>query len=360
MSKGKVLDLTGGGPAPGHNAVIYAATKRLLTAGYEVFGCLDGWKGLIQGKFKQLGFDDIDRVFLRGGTIIGTSRTDLRKYKMGEKKLDVTADAAEIVRSLNFTAVIALGGNDTTSVAADLYAKYNVPVICGPKTIDNDLWGTCQSYGFDTAANTVAKLIASMHDDFASTHYVGVFEVMGRDNGSLPLYSGVAGGAHVVLIPEYPQTIESVVARINAAHLKYGYCIVVVAEELNMPELKKLVEDGAEKDAFGNTPIAKRKKGWSQIIAEEIQKRSALEARHIVIGHLCRGGSPSVADTIMCLRIGTKLFNLIEERSFGHLVTWGDPPGIFPLVDTIDSNGVGRTRVVSEQIYNEMMALLPI
>jgi 6-phosphofructokinase len=361
-SKGKVLILTGGGPAPGHNAVIYAATKLLLEAGYEVIGCLDGWKGLIKGLYRPLNFDSIDRIHTRGGTVLGTSRTDPRKMKDegGKQKKDVTPQVANFIKKEGFVAVIALGGNDTTSVAAALFDKHGVPMLCGPKTIDNDLWGTPQTYGFDTAVNTVARLIGSMHDDFESTHYVGVFEVMGRNNGSLALYGGYTARVHDILIPEFPRPIESVVTRVQAAHKRYGYAFVAVAEELRMQELTGHLLDGAPRDAFDNVQISLRTKGWAQVIAEEITERAKLTARHIVLGHLCRGGPPSQADTIMCSRIGTKLFKLIESGTFGQLVTWGDPPGTFPLIDTVDESGEGKTRGVPEDIYREIMALLPV
>jgi len=362
MNKGKVLVLTGGGPAPGHNAVIYAACKLLLEAGYQVIGCLDGWKGLIQGLHCEVDFDFIDRIYLRGGTKLCTSRTNLRKVKVDGQndKQDLTGQVADYIKREGIIAVIALGGNDTTSVAAALFAKYGVPVLCGPKTIDNDLWGTVQCYGFDTAANTVAELIRGMHDDFASTHYVGVFEIMGRNNGSLALFGGIAGGAHIVLIPEFPQSIESVIERVKAAHKRYGYCIVAVAEELNMDELSGHLMDGAPRDAFDNVQISKRTKGWAQIIAEEIEERAKLTARHVVLGHLCRKGVPSVADMIMCLRIGTKIFDLIENATFGKLVTWGNPPGTIDLSETVDEHGEGKTQRVSEELYRTLTALLPV
>ncbi len=357
MAKKRVLILTGGGPAPGHNAVIYAVAKRLLDNRHEVIGCLDGWKGLIEGNIQQLTLKEIDRIYLRGGTILYTSRTNLRKVKVDGKNKDLTGLAAEFIKSLDIDLVVALGGNDTTTVAAYLSKNYGIKIICGPKTIDNDLWGTDQCYGFDTAANTVANLLREMHDDFKSTRYVGVFEIMGRDSGFLTLYGGMSGGAHLILIPEFPLSIDEIITRTIAIHKRYGYCMIAAAENLNMPELADNLGSGT-KDAFGNISIAERSKGWAEVIAEQIKLRSGLQARHNVIGHLCRKGAPSAADTMMCLRIGTKIFELIEQDASGQLVTWGNPPGIIQLSETVDEAGIGKIRTVPEVLYKEIMALL--
>ncbi|MFA6410142.1 MAG: ATP-dependent 6-phosphofructokinase [Candidatus Buchananbacteria bacterium] len=356
IRKKRLAILTGGGPAPGFNAVIYGAAKAALDAGWEVLGIRDGWKGVLDGRTMELDYTAIEGIQIRGGTILGTSRTNLAKVKVGKQTVDKIAEGAGLIREMGLDALIANGGEDTISVAERLWQEHQIPVICTPKTIDGDVCGTERTYGLDTAANWVGRAIAGLHEDFASTHYVAVVEVMGRKAGWLPLYGGIAGGAHMILVPEFPRTIEDICQNVARIYKQFGYCIIAVAEELNMDDLAGHISESGGADNFGHAQIALREKGWAKVIADEIVERIKLGARPVVLGHAQRGGPPSAFDVAMCLQLGQTAFTSALHGVFGKLISW---QGEKPVPVDLALAGGGKTRQVPRELYEALIATLP-
>ena len=351
--------LTGGGPAPGFNAVIYGIVKPALDAGWEVLGIFDGWKGVLDGtKNRLLTYQDIQGIYTASGTILGTSRTNLAKVKVeGGHNMNFMPEGARIIREvLKLDVLVANGGEDTISVAERLWREHKIPVICTPKTIDGDVCGTERTYGLDTAANWVGNVIRGIHADFASTHYIAVVEVMGRKAGWLPLFGGIAGGAHDILIPEKSRSIAELADNVSRLHRQLGYCIIVVAEELEMTELTNRVSEGEDMDSFGHNPIALREKGWGKVIAEKLGEITGLTVRPIVLGHAQRGGPPSAYDIAMCLQIGQKVFELAQSGTFGKLVAWKNEQ---PVPVDLSLAGGGKFKPVPPEVYEPLLACLP-
>src|SRR3989338_3361105 len=254
--------LTGGGPAAGLNAVIYGATKAAHEAGYGVIGIRYGWRGILDGQIMEITPARISGIANKSGTILGTSRTNLTRVKIGKgsKTEDKTQEVPVFMKTHKLCGLIAIGGEDTISVAEILYKQFDLPVVCAPKTIDGDVCGTDRTFGLDTASNWVANAIRGIHEDFASTGYVAVVEIMGRNAGWLSLFGGIAGGAHVILIPELTYEVENIVLQVKKAYDQFGYCLVAAAEELKIHELEHHLQEGREADAFGHKQIALRER----------------------------------------------------------------------------------------------------
>src|SRR5438034_4563809 len=241
--------LTGGGDCPGLNAVIRAAGRRVMTRGGEVVGVREGWKGLIEGLFEPLGPREISGLLPRGGTILGTTRTNPFKVDGGVDKVLASFEREGL------DALVAIGGEDTLGVATRLYAEHDFPVVGVPKTIDNDLSGTDYTFGFDTAVTVATEAIDRLHTTAESHNRVMVVEVMGRHAGWIAVTSGIAGGADVILIPEQPVDYEEVADGIRKRHARgKNFSIVVVSEGCELPGL----EDTGEVDAFGHVTLAHR------------------------------------------------------------------------------------------------------
>ena len=305
--------LTGGGDCPGLNAVIRATGRRLLDNGWDVLGIRAGWRGLIDGKFEPLGAREISGILPRGGTIIGTSRTNPYKLEGG-----VDAVLRTFAES-GLDALVAIGGEDTLGVAARLHEERGFPVVGVPKTIDNDLSATDYTFGFDTAVWICTEAIDRLHTTAESHNRVMVVEVMGRHTGWIAVMSGIAGGADVILIPEQPLTVEDACTEISRRHAKgKDFSIVVVSEGYELTyasgERRQVTQEDAT-DAFGHVRLG----GVGDALAREIEERTGYETRVTVLGHVQRGGSPTPGDRVLATRYGLKAADLVLGGSWGRM-----------------------------------------
>jgi 6-phosphofructokinase 1 len=315
--------LTGGGDCPGLNAVIRATTRRLLEAGWEVVGVREGWKGLVDGLTEPLGPREISGILPRGGTIIGTSRTNPYKVDGGVEKVLATIQSEEL------DALVAIGGEDTLGVAARLNAEHGVHVVGVPKTIDNDLSGTDYTFGFDTAVFIATEAIDRLHTTAESHNRVMVVEVMGRHTGWIAVMSGIAGGADVILIPEQPMTVDECCTELRRRHEKgKDFSIVVVSEGY---ELEGIGEAG-DIDQFGHIRLSER--GVGAELARQIEEQTGYETRVTVLGHVQRGGSPTPHDRVLATRYGLKAAELVLAERWGQMAALrGDSIVDVPLAE---------------------------
>jgi len=311
--------LTGGGDCPGLNAVIRAVARRSWARGHEVVGVREGWRGMIDQTFLPLGRAEISGILPRGGTIIGTTRTNPYKVDGG---VDAVRAAFEQIDAL-----VAIGGEDTLGVAARLYKEFDANVVGVPKTIDNDLSGTDYTFGFDTAVAVCTEAIDRLHTTAESHNRVMVVEVMGRHVGWIAVYSGIAGGADMILIPEKPVDFDEVCDEIKKRHAGgKNFSIVVISEGCELPG----ADDKGEVDQFGHKLLAKR--GVGERLGEEIESRTGYETRVTVLGHVQRGGSPTPRDRILATRFGLKAADLVAAGDFGKMAALrGDDIVAVPL-----------------------------
>jgi 6-phosphofructokinase 1 len=318
--------LTGGGDCPGLNAVIRAVVRKGVGSyGHEFVGFRDGWRGPIEGATSALDINAVRGILPRGGTILGTSRTN-------PYKVDGGTDAIRTqLQKLNVDALIAIGGEDTLGVAKRL-TDDGIPVVGVPKTIDNDLGATDYTFGFDTAVNIAMEAIDRLHTTAESHHRALIVEVMGRHAGWIALHAGLAGGANVILIPERPFDIAKVCAYIEHRFQDHYAPIVVVAEGAVPAEGTMALATG-EIDAFGHVRLG----GIGQQIADEIEKRTGKEARTAVLGHIQRGGTPTAYDRVLATRFGLHAIDAAHEGDFGKMVALrGTDIVRVPLSDATD------------------------
>jgi 6-phosphofructokinase 1 len=300
--------LTGGGDCPGLNAVIRAVVRESDAAGWDAVGILEGWRGLVEGSYRELALRDVSGILPRGGTILGTSRTNPFKLDGAVEKV------LENIRARELDAIVAIGGEDTLGVAERLYREHQVPVVGVPKTIDNDLSGTDYTFGFDTAVTIATEAIDRLHTTAESHNRVMVVEVMGRHAGWIAVMSGIAGGADVILIPEQPVDYDEVAEALRKRHARGKNFSIVVASE--GAELPGLADDG-DVDAFGHVTLSKR--GVGDVLAREIEQRTGFETRVTVLGHIQRGGSPTPRDRVLATRFGLKAAQLALQGEFGTM-----------------------------------------
>src|SRR6266496_2312273 len=300
--------LTGGGDCPGLNAVIRAVARRSLDRGSEVVGVREGWRGLVDGRFEPLGPREVSGLLPRGGTVLGTSRTNPYRIEGG-----VDAVLASFQRQ-GLDALVAIGGEDTLGVAARLHAEHGFPVVGVPKTIDNDLSATDYTFGFDTAVFICTEAIDRLHTTAESHNRVMVVEVMGRHTGWIAVMSGIAGGADVILIPEHPISVEEACDDIRRRHERgKDFSIVVVSEGYELEGMA----DESEVDQFGHVRLSER--GVGARLAGEIGARTGYETRVTVLGHVQRGGSPTPRDRVLATRYGLKAADLVHEGRWGRM-----------------------------------------
>jgi ATP-dependent phosphofructokinase / diphosphate-dependent phosphofructokinase len=300
--------LTGGGDCPGLNAVIRAVARRSWSRGDEVIGVREGWRGMVEQLFEPLGPREVSGILPRGGTIIGTTRTN--PYNVDGGVEGVKCSFAEL------DALVAIGGEDTLGVASRLYDELGAPVVGVPKTIDNDLSGTDYTFGFDTAVAICTEAIDRLHTTAESHNRVMVVEVMGRHAGWIAVHSGIAGGADVILIPERPVDLDEVTRELQRRHSSgKNFSIVVVSEGCELPG----AEDQGEVDQFGHKLLAKR--GVGDRLGAEIEDRTGFETRVTVLGHVQRGGSPTAYDRILATRFGLKAADLVAAGEFGQMAS---------------------------------------
>ena len=316
--------LTGGGDAPGLNAVIRAIVRRSLPRGYRMVGIRHGWRGLLDRETVELDAKATSGILHRGGTILGTSRTN--PYKKVEDARRVEANFT----ALGLDALVAMGGEDTLGVAAKL-SKAGFPVVGVPKTIDNDLSGTDTTFGFDTAVSIATEAIDRLHTTAESHDRVIVCEVMGRHAGWIALHSGMAGGADAILVPERPIDIEAVCAAVKRRQARgLHFSIIVAAEGAMLPsgEVKK----AADIDAFGHVKLG----GIGERLAREIEARTGFETRSVQLGHVQRGGTPTAFDRWLGSRYGLLAADMVHEGRFGMMAAYRS--GVFvpvPLASAV-------------------------
>ncbi len=327
----KVGVLTGGGDCPGLNAVIRAVVRKGVFHYRDTFvGFLEGWRGLLDDKTMPLDLSSVAGILPRGGTILRTSRTNPAKREDGLQR------CIDVLRAHSCDALVAIGGDDTLSVAQKLHQK-GVKVVGVPKTIDNDLAGTDFTFGFDTAVNIATGAIDRVHTTAEAHNRVIVVEVMGRDAGWIALYSGIAGGADVILIPEQPFDVDKVAESIKQRHARGRYfSIVVAAEGARFADGKAATQDGgANVDEFGHLRLG----GIGNALAQEIEKRTGYETRSVVLGHIQRGGSPSAFDRVLATRYGLGAIDMVHRGEFGKMAALrGNKIVSVPISDAIASN----------------------
>lgn len=338
---------TGGGDAPGLNAVIRAAVKSaILKYKWKVIGIPDGFDGLIwPEKSYELTLKDVSGILPRGGTILGTTnRGNPFKYCTVENGKETTRDISDEViansRKLGIDAVISIGGEGSQAIALALYRR-GMQIVGVPKTIDNDLSSTEVTFGFDTALTTATDAVDKIHTTAESHHRIMVVEVMGRDAGWIALEAGIAGGAHVILIPEIPFTIENVCQYVKQRE-SYGkrFTIVVVAEGVKLPaELKENRRAGSVGNLVGNAIAASANK----------------EVRVSVLGHIQRGGTPTAYDRILATRFGVAAVDLIAEGGFGKMVCLRS--GRIEAVDIVQAIGQLKTVNPNGQLVQAAKAI---
>jgi len=306
--------LTGGGDCPGLNAVIRAVVRRgAQEFGLEFVGFRDGWRGPLEADTMPLDVQAVRGILPRGGTILGSSRTNPLKDSGGSGRSGI-ARIKDNLAGLGVDALIAIGGEDTLGVATRLYAE-GIPVVGVPKTIDNDLGATDYTFGFDTAVNIAMEAIDRLHTTAESHHRALIIEVMGRHAGWIALHSGMAGGANVVLIPEKPFSMEKVCAYVEHRFLDRYAPLVVVAEGAR-PEEENLALTDQRLDAFGHVRLG----GIGQMLADAIEKRTGKEARATVLGHIQRGGTPTAYDRVLATRFGVNAIRAVHDGAFGTMV----------------------------------------
>jgi len=331
--------LTGGGDAPGLNAVIRAAVRKGIDRyGYEMIGIRRGWAGLLEGDTEPLNLDSVSGILPRGGTILGTSRTNPYKVENGVEKVKDKA------KSLGLDALIAIGGEDTLGVANKLVKDGIKHIVGVPKTIDNDISATDFTFGFDTAVNIVTEAIDRLHTTAESHDRALVVEVMGRHAGWIATYGGMAGGADVILIPEEPFDINEVCKLIQNRHKRgKNFSIVVVAEGALPKDAQEFVTKEQTLDAFGHVKLG----GIGDVLSKEIEKRTGFETRAVVLGHIQRGGSPTAFDRVLGTRFGIAAIDLVHDKDFGKMVALhGNKIVGVPL-----EKAVAKLKTVDKELY---------
>ena len=329
--------LTGGGDCPGLNPVIRAVTRRAIQAGMTVIGIRNGWKGLIEGHVTPLDLESVSGILPKGGTILGTSRTNPYKRPEDIQRL------RETVARLKLDALIAIGGEDTLGVAAKL-ANEGVKLVGVPKTIDNDLSMTDFTFGFDTAVNVAMEAIDRLHTTAESHHRIMVAEVMGRHAGWIATYAGIAGGADFILIPEQPIDIDEVCDVIKKRHSRgKDFSIIVVAEGAQFKQASNVVQE-QKLDEFGHVRLG----GIGDLLGKMIEERTGFETRVTVLGHIQRGGSPTAFDRVLGTRFGVKAVELVLEGRFGSMVSLQGNK----IVSVPIAQATGALKTLDMNLYN--------
>jgi len=329
--------LTGGGDCPGLNPAIRAVVGRASQYGIHSTGIEEGWRGLVERLSRPLDFTDVEEILPLGGTILGTSRTNPLKDEQSMQAV------LRNISDLGLDAIVAIGGDDTLSVAAAL-AERGIKVVGVPKTMDNDIPLTDYTFGFDTAVTISVEAIERLRDTGRSHRRVMVLEVMGRNAGWVALWSGLAGGADWIAIPEVPLDLDELCDHLKALHERgKRYAVVVASESVDIPGL---AGDGAGKDEFGHEELKKR--GVGPFLADTIEERTGFETRATVIGHVQRGGSPTVFDRILATRMGVAAMDLVSKGIFGKMVALQQNE-----IVAVDLQAIaGKQKLVPRELYD--------
>jgi ATP-dependent phosphofructokinase / diphosphate-dependent phosphofructokinase len=330
--------LTGDGDCPGLNAVIRAIVRKSLNYGNTASGIRKSWKGILEKDVCPLPIDSVSDILDRGGTILGSSRTNPFKYEGGAAKI------MQHLRELRIDVLVTVGSHDTLLVAQKLYTEQGCPIVAIPKTIDNDLLVTDVTFGFNTALATVTEAIDRIHSTAESHDRVMIMEVMGRETGWIATYAGIAGGADCILIPEHPFQLEDVCKLIRKRHQRgKDFSIIVVAEGARPQDTTRFLMRTARADEFGHQQYS----GIGHFIAEEIERLTGFETRVTVLGHVQRGGSPTAFDRVLATRLGVKAAELAEAGTVGKMVVLRADQ-----VQTVDLTELDdQTRPVNPALY---------
>ncbi len=330
--------LTGGGDCPGLNAVIRAVVRKGVEVyGHEFVGFRDGWKGPLEGLTRELGVPQVRGILPRGGTILGSSRTNPFKVEGGLDRIRTN------LKELGIDALIAIGGEDTLGVATKLHTD-GVHVVGVPKTIDNDLNATDYTFGFDTAVNVAVEAIDRLHTTAESHHRALIVEVMGRHAGWIALHAGMAGGANVILIPEIPFDVEQVCAYVES-RFRTNYAPIIVVAEGAVPLAGQMITKDQTLDAFGHVRLS----GIGEWLAKAIEDKTGAEARTTVLGHIQRGGTPTAFDRWLALRFGLHAIDAVHEGHWGVMVSLrGTDVVRVPLVEA-----TAKLKTVDPSLYSE-------
>ncbi len=327
--------LTGGGDCPGLNHAIRGLVLRAGQLGHDVVGFRDGWKGVLEGDTVPLGREDVDGLHDVGGTMLGTSRTNVFKMDQGPERVKASLE------DLGVDALVGIGGEDTLGVLHKL-SELGVPAVGCPKTVDNDLDATDFTIGFDSSINIATQAIDRLHTTARSHHRCLVIEIMGRHAGWLTWYSGIAGGAHAILLPEEPIDLDRLltVVRERAGPDGRGYSIVVVSEGAKLGEGEEILQDPSL-DAFGHVKLG----GIGKRLAKLIEERTGVESRTVVPGHIQRGGPPSALDRVLATQFGWYAAELVDKGDFGKM-----PAAKSGRIEIVTlSEAVGRLKVVDTE-----------
>ena len=306
----KIGILTGGGDCPGLNPAIKGCVWAAEKFGYECVGITDGWKGLVEGLTTPLNRENTEYMIMKGGTMLGTSRTN------PFKKEDQVKKCLENFKKLDLYALVAMGGEDTLGVATRLYGEHKLNVVGVPKTMDNDLSATDYPFGFDTSVTKAMEAAEALMDTGRSHRRVMVLEVMGRHAGWVALFTAVASAADFVCIPEKEIDTAALLAKIKAAYSKKKFALVVTSEASSLPAVGE-GEQKRELDQFGHVILKDR--GMGERIASFIEKNTGFETRSAVIGHMQRGGAPTLFDRMLGVRVGVKAAELVRDGQFGQM-----------------------------------------
>jgi phosphofructokinase-like protein len=335
----RIAMLTGGGDCPGLNAVIRGVTRRALKEGWDVIGFRNGWAGAIGNDIIQIDRERVAGILHLGGTILGTSRTNPTDDQIETIVANINKDGID--------ALVAIGGDDTLSVALRLHKK-GVPIIGCPKTIDNDIGGTDQTFGFDTAVNIATEAIDRLHSTAEAHSRVLVVEVMGRQAGWIALYAGVAGGADVVLLPEFPMSLANICKIIKGRQANgKNFSIVAVAEGFKI-EGEDVTTQTKELDAFGHVRLG----GIADHLCKVIERETGIESRSVVLGHVQRGGTPTAYDRVLATRFGVNAADAAHAGEYGVMVSLrGQEIGRVALADA-----VRQLKLVPQSRYDDAAA----
>ncbi|MER7109575.1 6-phosphofructokinase [Streptomyces sp. NPDC000229] len=332
--------LTGGGDCPGLNAVIRAIVRKgVQEYGYAFTGFRDGWRGPLEGDIVRLDIPAVRGILPRGGTILGSSRTNPLTAEDGVRRIKDTLAKHDV------GALITIGGEDTLGVAARLCGEYGIPCVGVPKTIDNDLSATDYTFGFDTAVGIATEAIDRLHTTAESHMRVLVVEVMGRHAGWIALHSGLAGGANVILIPEQRFDVEQVCAWVTS-RFRASYAPIVVVAEGAVPRDGDMVLKDRTLDSFGHVRLS----GVGEWLAKEIEKRTGKEARTTVLGHVQRGGTPSAFDRWLATRFGLHAIDAVRDGDFGTMVALRGTD----IVRVPIGEATARLKTVDPKLYAEV------
>jgi phosphofructokinase-like protein len=339
MTNQRVGILTGGGDCPGLNAVIRAVVRRAPASQVEIVGIRNGWQGLVEDDVEPLNRDSVSGILPRGGTILGTSRFNPLRDDASRTKL------AENWKKYNLSSVIVVGGEGTLSAALELWRVYRYPLVCIPKTIDNDLRGTDMTFGFDTAVQVVTEAIDRLHSTAESHHRVMVVEVMGRHTGWIAAYGGIAGGADVILVPEHPFKLSRV-CELLKHRMDQGraFSIIVVSEDAHPHPDEDFISGEVRENIYHHERLG----GIGTVLAAEIERCTGIETRVTKLGYVQRGGTPTPFDRVLATRFGVKAMEMTDAGEWGRMAALsGNRIISVPLEEA-----VGELKLLSDEIYS--------